>query len=111
MQETKLVQGIHTCYVSGYNVWAADSYSSRQRGLAVVWREESGCKVEGISNSRPNMVSFLLTTGSWRWYIVWAYVTPNDVPTFYHMYQALEAAPRGLEVVLLGDLNVILQEP
>ena len=56
------------------------------------------------------MVSFLLTTPLRRWYIIGAQIAPNDGPTVYCMYPALYTAPKGLEVILLGDLNVRLQE-
>ena len=67
--------------------------------------------MEGIINFGPSVVIFLLTSGSRRWYIVGAYVPPNDAPAIYCVEQDLEEAPRGVEVILLGGLNVRLQEP
>ena len=36
---------------------------------------------------------------------------PNNVPTVYCIDQSLEAAPKGVDVILLGDINVRLREP
>ena len=55
----------------------------------MVWRDEAGWQVEGIVNFSPNMPSFLLTLGSQRWYIVGAYVPPNDAPAVYRVDHAL----------------------
>ena len=60
--------------------------------------------MEGIFNFRPNVASLFLTLGSWRWYVLGSYVLPNDEPT------ALEAAPKRMEVVLIGYLNAWLRE-
>ena len=35
---------------------------------------------------------------------------PNDVPTVHHIKQALGEAPNGMELFLLGDLNLRLRE-
>ena len=83
----------------------------RGGGVVVTWREKSGWQVEGIANYGPNVVSFLLTTGRRRWYIVGAYVPPNNTPTFTRVDQALDQASKVVEVVLLGDLKVRLQGP
>ena len=45
-----------------------------------------------------------------RWHVIGAYGPPNDTPIVYRVEQALEVAPKGFEVILLGDLNVRLQE-
>ena len=54
------------------------------------------------------MVSFVLTKGGRRWYIVGAYVPTNDVPKIARVEQALGQAAKGVEVFLLGDLTVRL---
>ena len=81
-----------------------------QGGVSVVWREYAGWQVEEIFSFGRNVASFLLTSGSRRWYIVGAYVPPNDVPAIRCIKQVLEEAPKGMEVILLGDLNVRLRE-
>ena len=76
----------------------------------MVWIEEAGWQVEGIISFSPNVVSFLFMMGLWRWYVVRAYVPPNNVTDVYCVKQALVAALRVVEIVLLGDLNMRLWE-
>ena len=111
LQENNLMQGIHTRHGTGYNVWAMDAESWHWGGVTVVWRSEKGWQVEVTARFGPNVVSFLLTSGSRQWYVVGAYVTPNNAPDVYSMYQALRAATKGLEMILVGDLNVWLGDP
>ena len=58
-------------------------------GVAVVWRVAKGWQVENTAIFGPNVVSFLLILGERRWYIVGAYVPPNDVPAMNLVEQAL----------------------
>ena len=67
--------------------------------------------MEGIVNFGPNVSSFLWTPGTKRWYIVGAYVSSHDAPAVRRIEQALEAALKVIEVILLGDLNVRLRKP
>ena len=53
----------------------------------------------------PNVVSLLLTSRSGQWYVVGAYVPPNDVPGGRRV-----VAPKGLEMILMGDLNAQLSD-
>ena len=50
-------------------------------------------------------------TGLRRCFFIGEYVPPNDVPTVTCMEQALVNAPKGVEVIILDDLNVRIQEP
>ena len=36
------------------------------------------------------------------------YVPSHDAPAVHHINQALEVAPKGMELILLGDINVRL---
>ena len=62
-------------------------------------------------NFGPNVVSFLLTLEAIRWYVVGVYVPPNDVSVIHCVEQALKAVPKGLYIILMGDLNVRLRDP
>ena len=66
--------------------------------------------MEGIVNFGPNVTSFLLKSGSHRWYVVGAYVPPNDAPAVHRIKKAFEDAPKGMKVILLGYLKVRLRE-
>ena len=66
--------------------------------------------MEGIVKFDPNMASFLLTSESRRWYVVGVYMPPHCASDVRRIEQALELAPTGMEVILLGDLNARLRE-
>ena len=66
--------------------------------------------MEGIVNFVPNMASLLVMSGSWIWYVVGAYGPPHNATGIHCIEQALEAAPKGMEVIILGDINVRLRE-
>ena len=70
LQETKLTGGIHMRYSLIYKVWATEAESRRRGGIVIVWRRMGGCQVEGATNFGPNVVSFKITTGRKRWYVV-----------------------------------------
>ena len=108
MQETKITKGIHTRYGVGYAIWETQAEIRNRFGVAVVWRDKSGWKVEGISNYSPNMVSFLLTTVLQRWYVVGAYLPQNDAPTVARVDQVLGNVEKVVELILLGDFKVWL---
>ena len=65
--------------------------------------------MEDIVKFGPNMASFLLRTGSEIWYVVGLYRNPNDAPIVYCVEQALEEAPKGVGVIMLGDINAWLR--
>ena len=57
------------------------------------------------------MISFLLTSGVRCWYVVGAYEPPKYRSIVHRMEQALRATPRGLELILMADLNERLDGP
>ena len=77
-------------------------------GIEVVWREEAGWQVEEMGKFGLNIVSFLLTLGAWRWYVVGAYVPPKNMPMLHQAEQALEAKQKGVETILLEDINACI---
>ena len=57
------------------------------------------------------MVSFIIKSGRKRWYGVRAYVPPNNLPKTNWISQALEYGPKGMRMLLVGDLNACLANP
>ena len=94
LKETNLRDGMHAQQGAGYTIWATVAESMHQGGILVVWREDAGWQVEGIINFVPSMVIFLLISRSRKWYVVEAYVPPNNAPAAHCMEQALEAPQR-----------------
>ena len=80
-------------------------------GVAVVGRAAKGWQVDSTARFGPNVVSFLLTLGARLWYVVGAYVNPNDAPDIHSVDKDLRASPKGLDMVLMGDLNARPGDP
>jgi hypothetical protein len=110
LTETKLTQGIHTRWSSGYQVYATEARSCHQGGVALVFRESSFWQIESVIKHGPNVISCELVTGRRRVPIVGVYIPPGDLTTIEYLSRALDRFPQGNPVVL-GDLNVDLQSP
>ena len=65
--------------------------------------------MEGVINFGPNVAILLLTSGSRRLYVIGAYMPPHEAPSFHCVDQALELAPKEMELILLGDLRISLR--
>ena len=59
----------------------------------------------------PNVISFTVTSGRKIWYIVGAYVPPNDLLAVHPVTYALEYGTEGMGKMLVGDLNACLVNP
>ena len=89
LQEMKLTLGIHTRFGAGYTVGVMHTDIRHMRGVSLVGIYRAGWQVEVIFNYGLKVVSFVLTTGRQRWYVVRAYMPPNDNPTVVHVEQVL----------------------
>ena len=67
--------------------------------------------MEAVRQFGPNVVSFQLATGAWRWYTIGCYLAPNDTSTIESVVAALKYRPRGTALVVVGDLNTTLDDP
>ena len=52
-----------------------------------------------------------ITLGAQSWYIIGAYMPPNDVLALHQLEKALAEKPKGAEIIFLGDLNAVLEYP
>jgi hypothetical protein len=57
------------------------------------------------------MLSFVIVTGSQRFYVVGCYIPPNNLNTLPQVEQALNECPKEHSPLLLGDLNINLCAP
>ena len=103
--ETKLTGGIHMGFSSGYKLWATEADRRHRGEIAIVWREEEGWQVEGTSKFGINVVSFIVTLVRKCWYIVGAYLTPNDQPAINRVAKILACESVGVGTLLVGYLN------
>ena len=57
------------------------------------------------------MLSFTVTSGQKRWYVVGAYVPPNNLPAFHQIAHALTCGIYVVGKLLVGNLNAYLSHP
>ena len=67
--------------------------------------------VEAIHKFGPNVIGFLLETGEQRCYIIVCYLTSDDTLTIESVVAALKEFPRGVELLMEGDLRINLEDP
>ena len=56
-----------------------------------------------------NVVSYTVTSGRKRWYVVGSYVTPNDLTEVHQLTNVLSCGLERLGELLVGDLNACLE--
>ena len=67
--------------------------------------------MEAVENFGPNVLGFQLATGERRWYIVGAYIAPEDEETMERVVAAIGKKPRGAELMVAGDFNADIATP
>ena len=77
----------------------------------MIWRAAKGWQVENMARFGPSAVILLMMSGARRWYVVGAYMPPNNTPDVHNVKQVLRAASKGLDMILMGDLNARLGDP
>ena len=95
LQETKLTDGMYTRGSAGYSLIATDAPSRHRGGVALFYRSEPHFVVEAVEKFGPNVLGFQLATGARRWYIVGAYIAPEDKETMERVVAAIRKKPRG----------------
>ena len=108
LTETKLVNDRHPKTASGYSFMCSKAVSGHQGGVALMWKEnEPKFEVESVLfNNGPNIVTFQLTTGDERFYVIGIYVPPNCSKGVDNLRNAWDACPLGCKPIILGDLNI-----
>jgi exonuclease III len=111
LTETKLQDGIHAKYYQGYEIEATNAKSKHQGGVALIWKEGASHGIESIRHHGPDVLSFELVTGSFRWLVIGAYISPNldGKEECNYILQARNQRPR-LPIIISGDLNVDLEK-
>ncbi len=109
LMETKVTDGIYTQKLSGYSVVASNAPSAHQGGIALFWRPSKSYLVEDWRIWGPNVLTFVLVTGSCHFFAVGCYIPPNDMSTATTIEKVWNKCPCGHIPLLLGDLNVNLR--
>ena len=108
LQEMKLTDGIYTRGSVGYSVVATDAPSRHYGRVAIFHRPEMHFVVEAVQTFGQNIIGFQLTMGARRWYIVGCYLAPDDTSTIERVVEAIRERPKGAELMVAGDLTIIL---
>ena len=58
--------------------------------------------MEAVRKFGPNVISFQLATGAWKWYMVGCYLAPDGTSTMERVAEALRSRPRGAELLVAG---------
>jgi len=108
LTETKLVDDRHPKTASGYTIMCSKAVSGHQGGVALVWKEnDQKFEVESVLfNNGPNIVTFQLTTGDKRFYVIGIYVPPDCSKGVDDLRGAWDACPQGCKPIVLGDFNI-----
>ena len=108
LTETKLVDDRHPKTASGYTIMCSKAVSGHQGGVALVWKEnDPKFEVESVLfNNGPNIVTFQLTTGDERFYVIGIYVPPDCSNGVDDLRRAWDACPQGCKPIILGDFNI-----
>ena len=76
----KLSGGVYMQYNLGFKVWSTEKDIRHRGGIAIDWREVEVWKFEGATKFGQKMASFTIMSRRRRWYVVVAYVPPNNQP-------------------------------
>jgi hypothetical protein len=108
LTETKIVGDRHPKTASGYTIMCSKAVSGHQGGVALAWKEDDPkFEVESVLfNNGPNIVTFQVTTGDDRFYVIGIYVPPDCRNGVDNLRRAWEACPQGCRPIVLGDLNI-----
>jgi hypothetical protein len=108
LTETKLVDNKHPKTASGYTIMCSKAVSGHQGGVALMWKEDNPkFEVESVLfNNGPNIVTFQVTTGVERFYVIGVYIPPDCNKGVDDLRRAWEACPHGCKLIILGDLNI-----
>jgi len=107
LTETKLCGDRYARQGHGYSVFASDAASCAQGGVALVWKTKGQhWMLEGMRAVSANVISATLVSGTQRWLLIGAYLSPNCNPD--EELTAIETEYRRnprLPVIWLGDFN------
>ena len=108
LTETKLTNDRYSKTVSGYRVISPKATSpSQQGGVALLWEEgHQDFKVEAVTITSPNLLTFQLVTGEECYFLMGAYIPPADTAGVDDLRIAWAARPTNCKPFLLGDLTI-----
>jgi hypothetical protein len=91
--ETKLTGGIYTRNSSGYSLVAYNAPSVHQGWIALFWQADKMYKVKDWRIHGPNVLSFVIVTGSQYFYAEGGFFPHTNLSTLPQVEQALNKCP------------------
>ena len=113
LTETKFHNDMFTKGAEGYTVTGTIT-EGNAGGVALIHRTQKGWGLESTRTFGPNVIRTTLVSGQRRWHIIGVYIPPSEEngETLDLLTQAYESIHNpNWPVILLGDLNVDLQNP
>jgi len=113
LTETKFHNDMFTKGAEGYTVTGTIT-EGNAGGVALIHRTRKGWGLESTRTFGPNVIRTTLVSGQRRWHIIGVYIPPSEEngETLDLLTQAYESIHNpNWPVILLGDLNVDLQNP
>ena len=77
-------------------------HNRHRGGVALFYRPSTLFAVEAVREYGPNVFSFEVATGVWRWYIIGCYLAPDDARTIERVVTAMGNQPRGTALLVAG---------
>jgi hypothetical protein len=91
LTETKLTDDRYSRATSGYRVILSTAASPQQGEVTLLWEEgHQDFEVEAVTIVSPNLLTFQLVTGEERYFVMGAYIPPDDTRGW------MTSAPPGL---------------
>ncbi len=107
LTETKFVDDGYPKTAAGYTIMSSKVASCSQGGVALAWREDNlKFKVKSVLFHSSNTLTFQLTTGDEKIYVVGTYIPPNCARGAEDIRRAAEACLVGCKLLVMGDLNI-----
>ena len=111
LEETKLTKGVYTQESGGFWAMVTKAPIPHRGNIAIFYREAEHFAIKELLLHVPNVISFQLVTGRWRWHVVEYYISPRDASTIEDVDAAIRAQPYRAEFLVAGNLNANLAEP
>jgi hypothetical protein len=112
LTKTKLTDARYPKHVEGYHVIASKATSPQQGGIALLSTAgHQDFEVEAVKITSPNVLTFQLTKGGVRFFVIGAYIPPADMTGVDDLRAAWATCPSTCKPLLLGDLNINFGSP
>ena len=117
VQESKFMDKDHATKRYGpYDILTAATQRTNCGGVSLFHRDSELYSLENARVRGPNIITFELQVGATRYYAIGCYLPPSEsgadsASTYAAVEQLMQQAPKESILMVLGDLNVNLDEP